>query len=81
MDVREAMLLTRAILTMLPHADSRWPGEQASNVVAHAAVAFGDVDKGFAEADVVVEHEFRQRGAPGLHRAQSATAMGTTTAS
>ena len=77
MDVREAMLpgapiLHDAMRTRTPDG----PGEQASNVVAHAAVAFGDIDKGFAEADVIVEREFKTRMVhQGYIEPQSATAM------
>ncbi len=58
-NVREAMqpgapILHEAMRTRTPTG----PSEAASNVVAHSAVAFGDIEKGFAECDVVVEHEF-----------------------
>ncbi len=77
LDVREAMLPNAPIL----HPNMRTktptgPGEQPSNVVAHAAVAFGDVDKGFAESDVIVEREFKTTMVhQGYIEPQSATAM------
>lgn len=77
LDVREAMLPNAPIL----HPNMRTktptgPGEQPSNVVAHAAVAFGDVDKGFAESDVIVEREFKTKMVhQGYIEPQSSTAM------
>ena len=77
MDVREAMLAGAPILhDAMRTRTPAGPGEEASNVVAHAAVAFGDIDKGFAEADVVVEREFKtQMVHQGYIEPQSATAM------
>ena len=41
-----------------------------TNVACRMELQRGDIDKGFAEADVVVEREFHDAdGAPGLHRA------------
>lgn len=77
LDVREAMLPGAPIL----HPNMRTktptgPGTEPSNVVAHAAVAFGDVDKGFAESDVIVEREFKTKMVhQGYIEPQSATAM------
>ncbi|MGB4861189.1 MAG: molybdopterin cofactor-binding domain-containing protein, partial [Tepidiformaceae bacterium] len=77
LDVREAMLPNAPIL----HPNMRTktptgPGEQPSNVVAHAAVAFGDVDKGFAESDVIIEREFKTKMVhQGYIEPQSSTAM------
>lgn len=77
LDVREAMLpgapiLHEAMRTRTPAG----PSENASNVVAHAAVAFGDVEKGFAESDVIVEREFKTKMVhQGYIEPQAATAM------
>jgi CO/xanthine dehydrogenase Mo-binding subunit len=78
LDVREAMLPGAPILH--PNQRTRTPNgpsENASNVVAHAAVAFGDADKAFAEEDlVVVEIETKtQMVHQGYIEPQSATAM------
>ncbi len=41
-----------------------------TNVAMRMELRRGDMDKGFAEADVIVEHEFHDAdGAPGIHRA------------
>jgi xanthine dehydrogenase molybdenum-binding subunit len=62
-DVREAMLDVAPIL----HEDLRTrqlmqlaesAPDKPSNVSAHRQFAMGDVEKGFAEADVIVEREF-----------------------
>ena len=43
---------------------------ESTNVAAHYEYATGDLDKGFAEAYLVVEEETHtMRGAPGIHRA------------
>jgi CO/xanthine dehydrogenase Mo-binding subunit len=77
LDVREAMLPGAPLLH--PNQKTRTPAgpsENPSNTVAHAAVAFGDVDKGFAECDVIVEGEFKTRMVhQGYIEPQSATAM------
>jgi CO/xanthine dehydrogenase Mo-binding subunit len=58
LDVREAMRPDAPIL----HEEMRTRGPGATdgptNVVAHTVAAFGDIDKGFGECDVVVENEF-----------------------
>jgi CO/xanthine dehydrogenase Mo-binding subunit len=62
-DVREAMLDVAPVLhqnlrtrELAPLAE---PGpDKPSNIAAHRQFAMGDVDKGFAEADVIVEREF-----------------------
>ena len=62
LDVREAMLDVAPIL----HEDMRTrdttplalPSDKPSNVAAHTQYAGGDLEKGFAEADVVIEREF-----------------------
>ena len=76
LDVREGMLAGAPILH--PNQRTRTPNgpsENPSNVVAHAAVAFGDVDKGFAECDVIVENEFSTKMVhQGYIEPQSATA-------
>ena len=42
----------------------------ASNVAKHFELSLGDTEKGFKEADVVVERDFNSRfGPPGLCRA------------
>jgi xanthine dehydrogenase molybdenum-binding subunit len=62
-DVREAMLDVAPILhddlrtrQLMPLAQPA--PDKPSNVSAHRQFAMGDVDKGFAEADVIVEREF-----------------------
>ena len=47
------------------------PGAPApTNVAMRMELRRGDVDKGFAESDIIVEHEFTTPdGPPGLHRA------------
>lgn len=76
LDVREGMLPGAPILH--PNQRTRTPSgpsENPSNVVAHAAVAFGDIDKGFAECDVIVENEFSTKMVhQGYIEPQSATA-------
>ena len=59
LDVREAMKENAPIL----HADLRTGGaaeksDKPTNVANHTRFALGDIEKGFAEADVIVEHEF-----------------------
>jgi len=62
-DVREAMLDVAPVLhqnlrtrELAPLAE---PGpDKPSNIAAHRQFAMGEVDKGFAEADVIVEREF-----------------------
>jgi CO/xanthine dehydrogenase Mo-binding subunit len=59
LDVREAMLPNAPILhEALRTRGPAGPSEGPSNVVAHTAVAWGDVDKAFAESDIVVENSF-----------------------
>jgi CO/xanthine dehydrogenase Mo-binding subunit len=58
LNVRDAMrpdapILHEAMRTRGPSAT-----DQPTNIVAHTAAAFGDVEKGFAECDVIVENEF-----------------------
>ena len=58
LDVREAMrpdapILHEALRTRGPN-----PGEGPTNIVAQTVAAFGDVEKGFEECDVIVENEF-----------------------
>ena len=76
LDVREGMLSGAPLLH--PNQRTRTPNgpsENPSNVVAHAAVAFGDIDKGFAECDVIVENEFSTKMVhQGYIEPQSATA-------
>ncbi|MGE3075098.1 MAG: xanthine dehydrogenase family protein molybdopterin-binding subunit [Dehalococcoidia bacterium] len=77
LDVREAMLPGAPIL----HPNMRTktpagPGTEPSNVVAHAAVSFGDADKAFTECDVIVEGDFKTKMVhQGYIEPQSATAM------
>ncbi len=59
LDVREAMrpdapILHEALRTRAPTG----PSEGPSNVVAQTVSAFGDIEAGFAECDVIVEREF-----------------------
>ena len=59
LDVREGMqsgapILHEALRTRTPSG----PGDQPTTVVAHAQAVQGDVDKAFAEADVIVEGDF-----------------------
>ena len=63
LDIREAMLETAPVL----HEDMRtdvWGASEdgrgkPTNVVAHVQVERGDTEAGFAEADLVIEREFR----------------------
>jgi CO/xanthine dehydrogenase Mo-binding subunit len=62
-DVREAMVDVAPIVqeelrtkTISPLDNS--VGDRPSNIAAHRQFAMGDVEKGFAEADVVIEREF-----------------------
>jgi CO/xanthine dehydrogenase Mo-binding subunit len=59
LEVRAAMrddapILHEAQRTRTP----KGPSENPSNIVAHTAAAFGDIEAGFAECDVIVEREF-----------------------
>jgi CO/xanthine dehydrogenase Mo-binding subunit len=63
-DVREAMLDVAPILhenlrtrQLVPLAEPA--PDRPTNVSAHRQFSMGDVEKGFAEADVIVEREFR----------------------
>jgi len=63
-DVREAMLDVAPVLhqnlrtrELAPLAEPA--PDKPSNIAAHRQFAMGDVEKGFAEADVVVEREFQ----------------------
>jgi CO/xanthine dehydrogenase Mo-binding subunit len=59
LDVREAMLPSAPVLhSALRTRDPEGAGTTETNVVAHAVQTAGDIDKGFAEADVIVEGEF-----------------------
>jgi xanthine dehydrogenase molybdenum-binding subunit len=58
LDVREAMrpdapILHEALRTRGPN-----PSDAPTNIVAHTVAAFGDIEKGFAECDAIVEREF-----------------------
>jgi CO/xanthine dehydrogenase Mo-binding subunit len=58
LDVRESMrpdapILNEAMRTRGPDAT-----DAPTNIVAHTVAAFGDIDKGFAECDIVVENQF-----------------------
>ena len=77
LDVREAMLPGAPLLNPKQHTRTpSGPSENPSNVVAHAAVAFGDADKAFAECDVIVEREFSTKMVhQGYIEPQSATAV------
>jgi len=63
-DVREAMLDVAPVLhenlrtrELAPLAEPA--PDKPSNIAAHRQFAMGDVEKGFAEADVIVEREFQ----------------------
>jgi CO/xanthine dehydrogenase Mo-binding subunit len=58
LDVREAMRPDAPILHEAMKTRGPNPGEGPTNVVAQTVAAFGDIEKGFAECDVVVENEF-----------------------
>ena len=62
-NVREAMLDVAPILhedlrTQVTSPLDSTPGAKPTNVASHRQVILGDVEKGFAEADVIVEREF-----------------------
>jgi CO/xanthine dehydrogenase Mo-binding subunit len=58
MDVRESMRPDAPILHEALRTRGPSPNDTPTNVVAHTVAAFGDIEKGFAECDVVVENEF-----------------------
>jgi CO/xanthine dehydrogenase Mo-binding subunit len=59
LDVREAMMPNAPILhAALRTRSPKGPSDEQTNVVALTVAAFGDVDKGFEECDVVVENAF-----------------------
>jgi CO/xanthine dehydrogenase Mo-binding subunit len=58
LDVREAMLPDAPVLHEELRTRGPVPADAPTNIVAHTVAAFGDVDKGFAECDTVVEGEF-----------------------
>jgi hypothetical protein len=70
------MTLERALAKDAPilHADMTTGGKPLehmtgpTNIAARMEIKRGDVDAGFAEADIVVEHEFRT---PMVHQATS----------
>jgi CO/xanthine dehydrogenase Mo-binding subunit len=61
LDVRDAMRPDAPVLHEALRTRGPKPGEGPTNVVALSVAAFGDVEKGFAECDIVVEHEFSTR--------------------
>jgi CO/xanthine dehydrogenase Mo-binding subunit len=77
LDVREGMLSGAPILhSALRTRSPQGMGETETNVVAHAVAAQGDVDKAFAEADVIVEGEFSTKMVhQGYIEPHAATAM------
>ncbi len=77
LDVREAMLPGAPILHEAMRTKSpAGPGTVPSNVVAQAQVIVGDIDKGFAECDVIVEGEFKTKMVhQGYIEPQAATAI------
>ncbi len=59
-DVREAMKDDAPLLHETLHTASMGEtSERPSNIASHLQFELGDLDQGFAEADVVVEHEFQ----------------------
>jgi CO/xanthine dehydrogenase Mo-binding subunit len=58
LDVREAMRPDAPILHEGLRTRGPGAGEGPTNVVAVNVASFGDVEKGFAECDVIVENEF-----------------------
>jgi CO/xanthine dehydrogenase Mo-binding subunit len=59
LDVREAMRPDAPLLHEgLRTRSAGGPSERPTNVAAHTQFRFGDVDQGFAAADVIVEREF-----------------------
>ncbi|MCS6772723.1 MAG: xanthine dehydrogenase family protein molybdopterin-binding subunit [Thermoflexales bacterium] len=78
LDVLEAMREDAPIL--LPNLRTRELGEPVSdrptNIASHEQYARGDVERGFAEADVIVEREFRTSTVhQGYIEPQNATAL------
>ncbi len=62
-DVREAMadsapIVQEELRTWTVTPLDRTKGDKPSNIAAHRTFAIGDVEKGFAEADVIIEREF-----------------------
>ncbi len=77
LEVREAMAAHAPILNeKMRTRTPKGPGENPSNVVAQNQVIVGDIEKGFAEADLVVEGTFStQMVHQGYIEPQAATAM------
>lgn len=57
-DVRKAMQPDAPILHEALKTRGPTPSEGPTNIVAQSVAAFGDVEKGFAECDVIVDNEF-----------------------
>jgi xanthine dehydrogenase molybdenum-binding subunit len=58
MDARAAMAVGAAILDPELRTRNGAAGDRLTNVALHMRVLAGDVERGFAEADVVIEREF-----------------------
>ena len=63
-DVREAMadsapIVQEELRTTTVSPLDRTRGDKPSNIASHRQFAIGDVEKGFAEADVILEREFQ----------------------
>ncbi len=58
LDVRDAMRPDAPILNEALRTRGPTPSDTPTNIVAHTVAAFGDIEKGFAECDIVVENQF-----------------------
>ncbi|MHB8513781.1 MAG: xanthine dehydrogenase family protein molybdopterin-binding subunit [Dehalococcoidia bacterium] len=58
LDVRESMRPDAPVLHDALRTRGPNPSDAPTNIVAHTVAAFGDIEKGFAECDVVVENDF-----------------------
>ncbi len=78
LDVLEAMRDNAPILlpNLRTHELGEAVGDKPTNIASHEQIARGDVEKGFAEADVIVEREFRTATVhQGYIEPQNATAL------
>lgn len=67
----DALLIHEGVTTREMGADTG----KKSNVATHQQVIVGDIEKGFGEADIVIEHEFRTSPVhPGYIEPQNSTA-------
>ena len=62
LDVRDAMRADAPVLHPgLRTRSAVSPGDAPSNIASHNRFAFGDIEQGFAQADAIVEREFKTK--------------------